>query len=294
LAFNSVRYILVQGLVSLKRNVWLSLASILTVAVSLILLGSSIIFLANTSTIAKTFESQVQIAVFLDDKLNDGQVTAIQNRIKNLPGIESVTLTTKEQALWDFQESMSTTSLLEDLGGINPFPDKITIVATDPKLVQGIASQVEKISGVESVRYGQGILEKLLAFTNWLRWIGVAVVAAFAFAALLLISLSIKTNVNSREKEIQIMRLVGASNSFVRWPFIIEGLVVGLIGALIAVAAVGFAYTWLLQYIISSLAFIPVVASQQFLLMVFIIMILGGMLMGTLASVISVRKFLRF
>ncbi|NLL53070.1 MAG: ABC transporter permease [Peptococcaceae bacterium] len=294
MAFNSVRYILVQGLVSLKRNVWLSLASILTVAVSLILLGSSIIFLANTSTIAKTFESQVQIAVFLDDKLNDGQVTAIQNRIKNLPGIESVTLTTKEQALWDFQESMSTTSLLEDLGGINPFPDKITIVATDPKLVQGIASQVEKISGVESVRYGQGILEKLLAFTNWLRWIGVAVVAAFAFAALLLISLSIKTNVNSREKEIQIMRLVGASNSFVRWPFIIEGLVVGLIGALIAVAAVGFAYTWLLQYIISSLAFIPVVASQQFLLMVFIIMILGGMLMGTLASVISVRKFLRF
>ncbi|NLM20250.1 MAG: ABC transporter permease [Peptococcaceae bacterium] len=294
MAFNSVRYILVQGLVSLKRNLWLSLASILTVAVSLILLGSSIIFLANTATIAKTFESQVQIAVFLDDKLNDGQVVAIQNRIKNLPGIESVTLTTKEQALWEFQESMSTTSLLEDLGGINPFPDKITIVATDPKLVQGIASQVEKISGVESVRYGQGILEKLLAFTNWLRWIGVAVVAAFTFAALLLISLSIKTNVNSREKEIQIMRLVGASNSFIRWPFIIEGLVVGLVGALVAVVAVGFAYSWLLQYIISTLAFIPVVANQQFLLMVFLIMMLGGMLMGTLASVISVRKFLRF
>lgn len=294
MAFNSLKYILAQGLVSLKRNVWLSLASILTVAISLILLGSSIIFLANATTIAKTFESQVQIAVFLDDNLDDGQVAAIQNRIKNLPGIESVTLTTKEQALWDFQESMNTTSLLEDLGGINPFPDKITIIATDPNLVKDIASQVEKIPGVENVRYGQGFLEKLLAFTNWLRWIGMAVVAVFALIALLLISLSIKTNVNSREKEIQIMRLVGASNSFVRWPFIIEGLVIGLLGGLIAVAAVGFAYNWLLQYIISSLAFIPVVANQEFIIMVFLIMVLGGMLMGALASMISVRKFLCF
>ncbi len=294
MAFNSLRYVTVQGFISLKRNIWLSLASILTVAIALILLGSSIIFLANTASIAKTFESQVQIAVFLADRLEDAEVSEIQNQIKRISGVDTVALTTKEQALWDFQDSMGTTSLLEDLGGINPFPDKITVVATDPALVQDIALQIEKIAGVENVRYGQGVLEKLIAFTNWLRWIGIAVVAAFTFAALLLIALSIKTNVNSREKEIQIMRLVGASNAFIRWPFIIEGLAIGLLGALIAAGAVGFAYSWLLQYIITTLAFIPVVASQQFLLYVLLVMLLGGMIMGALASIFSVRKFLRF
>jgi len=294
LAFNSLRYIFGQAFQSLIRNVWLSIASILTVTVSLILLGSSIIFLANTSYIAETFESQVEIAVFLNDNLESSQIKEIQDKINSFEGIASVTLKPKEQAIVDFQESMGSGSLLEDLGGINPLPDKITVIAADPGFVENLAAQVKTIAGVENVRYGQGILEKLIAFTDWLRWIGIGVVAAFSVASLILISLNIKTNVNSREKEIHIMRLVGASNAFIRWPFFIEGLIIGLIGALIAIVAVGFSYSWLLQYIITSLSFIPVVANQQFVMLVLLIMLLAGMLMGALASIFSVRKFLRF
>lgn len=292
--FNSSRYILRQGFVSLKRNIWLSLTSILTVTISIVLLGSSIIFLANMESIAKTLESQLQIGVFLDDQLLNTQITDIQNEIKGISGVSTVTFTSKEQAIVDFQKSLRITSLLEDLDGVNPLPDKITIVANNPNLVQGIAAQVQKISGVGDVSYGHGILEKLIAFTNWLRWIGVAVVAVFGFASLLLISLSIKTNVNSRGKEIQIMRLVGASNSLVRWPFIIEGLIIGLLGALIAMIIIGFSFFWLQHSILGSLAFIPVVTGLQFILQVLAVMLLTGMIMGALASVFSVRKFLHF
>jgi len=294
LACNSLRYTLGQAFLSLRRNIWLSFASILTVFISLILLGSSIIILANTSNIAQTFESQLEIAVFLNDDLDNIATAKIQNQIMALSGVASVTLTTKEQAIIEFQRSIGSEQLLEDLGGINPFPDKLTIVADSAEQVAGIARQVEKLDGVEKVRYGQDILDKLIAFTNWLRWIGIGVVAAFSFASILLITLSIKTNVNSREKEIQIMRLVGASNSFIKWPFFIEGLVIGLLGALLAMVVVGLSYSWLLQYITSSLVFIPVVAGRQFFLLVLMIMLLGGMLMGALASVFSVQKFLKF
>lgn len=292
--FNSISFILSQAFLSLKRNIWLSLASILTVMISLTILGFSIFFLANTSHIAETFESQVEIAVFLNERLEISQTSELQKQIEKIEGVATVTLTTPEQAINEFQESMGTTTLLEDLGGINPFPAKFTITATDARLVEGIASQVAGFVGVDRVRYGQGILEKMILFTHWLRWIGIGVVAAFGFASLLLISLNIKTNVNSKEKEIQIMRLVGASNTFVRWPFIIEGLLIGLIGSFVAIIIVGAAYSWILQYVISTLAFMPVVASQQFIINVLLTMLMSGMGMGVLASAFSVRKFLKF
>ncbi|KUO62003.1 MAG: cell division protein [Gracilibacter sp. BRH_c7a] len=290
---NQVSFVIVQALVSLKRNIWLTIASILTVMTALILLGGSVFFLANTSNLATSFESQIEIAVFINDNQNREQVIDLRNQIQVMAGVDTVELTAKEDAIIEFQESMGSSSLLEDLGGINPFPDKITVKATDARLVEGIANQIAEINGVDKVRYGQGILEKLIQFTDWLRWIGIAVVAAFAFASFLLITLNIKTNVNSRENEIQIMRLVGASNGLIKWPFFIEGLLLGFIGGIISIGIVGIGYNWLLQYIITTLAFLPVVADQMFMISVFALMLIGGMIMGVLASVFAVRKFLK-
>lgn len=293
MALNTVGFTIVQALVSLKRNIWLTVASILTVMISLTLLGFSVFFLANTSNLASTFESQIEIAVFINDNQTDEEVLDLSNQIRVIDGVNSVELTTKEEAIIEFQQSMGTGTLLEDLGGINPLPDKLTVKATEARMVEGIAKEISQMNGVDKVRYGEGILEKMIQFTHWLRWIGIAVVSAFAFASFLLISLNIKTNVNSREKEIQIMRLVGASNALVKWPFYIEGLLIGFIGGLLAVAIVGMAYNWLLQYIIETLAFLPVIADQMFMLSVFGSMLGVGMLMGILASAFSVRKFLR-
>ncbi|MDP4125480.1 MAG: permease-like cell division protein FtsX [Bacillota bacterium] len=298
---NSTRYILRETFNSVKRNPWLSFASVLTVMVSLVILGFSVFFLANASNMAKSFESQLEIAAFVQSGATQPEVQALKSKIEAMPEVASVTIVTKEQALADFGKTMdgtqssggSQSSLVADLGGTNPFPDKLTVKVTDAKNVVTLADQLSTMQGVEKVRYGQGFVDKLLKFTQWLRWIGLGVVAAFAIASIVLISINVKMNVFSRRREIQIMKLVGASNGFIRWPFLIEGLALGLVGGTLAAAIVGMGYNWISMYIQSTLTFLPVVQNAVLFRQISVGLLLAGMGMGAIGSGISLQKFLR-
>lgn len=292
---NSSRYILRETVSSMKRNIWLSIASILTVMVSLVNLGFSIFFLANAANMAKSFESQLEIATFVQSSATSAQVEALKHKILAMPGIDSVTIVTKEEALQEVGKILGGTqrNLLADLGGTNPLPDKLTVKATDPQNVKAIADEVEKLPDVEKVHYGQGFIDQLLKFTQWLRWIGFGIVAAFGIAATVLISINVKMNVFSRRREIQIMKLVGASNSFIRWPFLIEGLALGLVGGALAAVIVDIGYKWIIMYVQSALIFLPVVTNNVFFTQVSGGLLLAGMAMGALGSGISLQKFLR-
>lgn len=292
---NSARYILRETAYSMKRNPWLSLASILTVMVSLVILGFSVFFLANASNMAKTFESQLEIAAFVQNTTTQAQVQALQSKIQGMPGVASVTVITKEQALTDFGKTMggAQSNLVTDLGGTNPFPDKLTVKAVDPQNVKILADELSALPGIEKVRYGQGFVDKLLQFTKWLRWIGLSVVAAFAVASIVLISINVKMNVFSRRREIQIMKLVGASNNFIRWPFLIEGLTLGLIGGALAAGIVSMGYNWTSRYIQSTLTFLPIVQNTLLFQQISVGLLFAGMVMGAIGSGLSLQKFLR-
>ncbi|WP_425806024.1 permease-like cell division protein FtsX [Desulfitobacterium sp. Sab5] len=293
MSINSLKYILNVVFKSIRRNVWLSLASILTVMVSLVILGASAFFLVNANNMAKDFESQLEIAVFTQDKLSQAEVQTLQKQIEGMDGVAGVELVSKEQALKDFSQSMGSGNLVSDLGGTNPFPDKLTVKTTDPQQVKTIADQIQGLKGVDKVRYGQGVVDKLLSFTRWLRWIGIGIVLAFAVASLVLISLNIKMNVFSRRREIQIMKLVGASNSFIRWPFLIEGMFLGFIGGILAIFLVGLGYHWLAGYISSTLTFMPIVQDTYLINQILSALLFVGMAIGAMGSAISLRKFLR-
>lgn len=295
MTLNSSRYILRETFHSMKRNPWLSMASVITVMVSLVILGFSVFFLANASNMAKTFESQLEVATFVDSSVTPAEVQALSKQIMEMPGVASVTIVTKEEALSDFGKTMGgdQSNLLADLGGTNPFPDKLTVKAIDPQNVIALAEAVEALPGVDKVRYGQEFVNQLLKFTQWLRWIGFGVVAAFGIAAIVLISINVKMNVFSRRREIQIMKLVGASNSFIRWPFLIEGLVLGLIGGAMAAGIVAMGYNWITMYVQSTLTFLPVVKDDLFFRQVSAGLLLAGMTMGAIGSGISLQKFLR-
>ncbi|HBP63025.1 MAG TPA: cell division protein [Desulfosporosinus sp.] len=295
MTLNSIRYILRETFNSMKRNPWLSIASVLTVMVSLVILGFSVFFLANASNMAKSFESQLEVAAFVKSGTAPADIEALQTQIKGLPGVASVTIVTKEQALTDFGKTMgdSQSNLLTDLGGTNPFPDKLTVKATDPQNVKTLAATMSTLPGVDKVRYGQGFVDQLLRFTQWLRWIGLGVVGAFGIAAIVLISINVKMNVFSRRREIQIMKLVGASNSFVRWPFLIEGMVLGLIGGALAAGIVGMGYNWITMYVQSTLTFLPVVQNGLLFRQVSVGLLLAGMAMGAIGSGFSLQKFLK-
>lgn len=295
MTLNSIRYILRETFNSMKRNPWLSMASVLTVMVSLVILGFSVFFLANASNMAKSFESQVEIATFVQNGTNVAERDELQVKIQDMPGVESVTLVTKEQALTDLGKTMggSESDILADLGGTNPLLDKLTVKATNPQDVVALADAVKVLPGVDKVRYGHDFIDKLLKFTQWLRWIGLGVVAAFGFAAIVLISINVKMNVFSRRREIQIMKLVGASNSFVRWPFLIEGMSLGLVGGALAAGIVGMGYNWITLYVQSTLTFLPVVQNAILFREVTVGLLLAGMAMGALGSGFSLQKFLK-
>ena len=295
MTLNSTRYILRETVHSMKRNPWLSIASVLTVMVSLVILGFSVFFLANASNLAKSFESQLEIAAFVQNSTTQTELEGLQTQIQGMPGVASVTVVTKDQALTNFGKTIggSQSSLLADLGGTNPLSDELRVKATDPQNVIALADAVSALPGVDKVRYGQGFVDKLLEFTQWLRWIGLGVVAAFGIAAIVLISINVKMNVFSRRREIQIMKLVGASNSFVRWPFLIEGLALGLVGGALAAGIVGMGYNWITMYVQSTLTFLPVVQNATLFRQVSVGLLLAGMAMGALGSGLSLQKFLK-
>ncbi|AFM43433.1 cell division protein [Desulfosporosinus acidiphilus SJ4] len=295
MTFNFPSYILRETGHSMKRNPWLSIASVLTVMVSLVILGFSVFFLANAANMAQSFESQLEIAAFVKDDATADQVQTLQGQIQGMTGVASVTLVTKDQALSDFGKTIggSQSNLVTDLGGTNPFPDKLTVKATNPQDVKTLADAIQALPEIDTVRYGQGYVDKLLEFTKWLRWIGLGVVAAFSAASVVLISINVKMNVFSKRREIQIMKLVGASNSFVRWPFLIEGLTLGLLGGALAALIVGMGYNWMTMYIQSALTFLPVVRNPLLFHQVTGGLLLAGMAMGAVGSAVSLQKFLR-
>ena len=295
MTINSTRYILRETVHSMKRNPWLSIASVLTVMVSLVILGFSVFFLANASNMAKSFESELEIGAFVQNSTTQADLEGLQTQIQAMPGVASVTIVTKDRALTDFGKTMggSQSNILADLGGINPFPDKLTVKATDPQNVVALADVIRALPGVYKVNYGQGFVDDLLKFTQWLRWIGLGVVVAFGIAAIVLISINVKMNVFSRRREIQIMKLVGASNSFVRWPFLIEGLALGLVGGALAAGIVGMGYNWISMYVLSTLTFLPVVQNTTLFYQVSAGLLLAGMAMGGIGSGFALQKFLR-
>lgn len=293
MALNSLDYTFREVGNSLRRNLWLSIASVLTVMISMVILGASVFFLINASNLATDFESELEIAVFAQDGLSTQEVEALGEKIKALSGVDTTEFVPKEQALKDFSSTMNSTTIVSDLGDTNPFPDKYTVHVVDPQQVEQVADRLTKLTGVDNVVYGKNVVEPLLKFTEWLRWAGTTVVALFAIASLVLISLNIKMNVFSRRKEIEIMKLVGASNAFIRWPFILEGMFLGLVGGLLAILLVGFGYDWLAEYIQTTLTFMPVVNETKLIWKVLGSIVLMGMGIGVVGSFISLRRFLK-
>lgn len=292
MSFSSLGYVIKETALSLKRNAWMSLASISTVGISLLILGFAFALVYNTNRITTTIESDIEISAFIQLDLTRDQVQVIKNKIEAFDGVKSVELLTKEQALQQFQTSLGN-DVLSNLGGNNPLPDKLTIKAQNAKQVKDLAGRVEGITGVDKVRYGQGIVERILLFTHWVRWLGFAMIGLLALGSVVLISITIRLTVFARRREIQIMKFVGAADWFIRWPFLLEGMLLGLAGAAVASVIVDYGYLGLVAYLKQNLAFIPVSNDGSFILQLTLLLLGSGTLIGALGSIISLRKFLK-
>lgn len=290
----TIEYYIREVFISLRRNNWMSVASIGTVAVSLFIFGMFLMMVMNMNKLAENMESQVQINVYLLDKVDRQQARDIEKDLKEIEGVESVGFVTKDEAMERFKDRLGDQkTLLDALDETNPLPDSFEVTVTNPDLVKTAAVKMEKLDGVECAKYGQDVMEHLFEITRLLRIFGFTLMLVLAFATLFIISNTIRLTVFARRKEIAIMKYVGATDWFIRWPFVMEGMVLGLFGSIIAAMVLRTAYTAMAEKVYDTLAFFPLIPEQPFLTYITIVVVISGMVVGAIGSAVSIKKFLK-
>ena len=229
------KYFFSQAFNSISRNRLLSLATVTTVTVCILILGIAMLLFLNTSNLMSNLESDVEINAFLNKDLTQSQIADVKTQIEALPGIDSVLFVSKDQALQNLQKSFGGESYnLGTTMGRNPLPNSYQIKAKDPHNVPALAAQIGQLYGVDKVNYGEGLVERLFKLTQWIRTISIVIILLLSMGAVFLIATTIRLAIYARRKEIYLMKLIGATDWFVRWPFFLEGVLLGSAGALIA------------------------------------------------------------
>lgn len=294
MSFSTKEYFVRETYKSIRRNGFMSFASISTVAVSLLVLGMFLLIFLNTNHLAKFLESQVQVSVYMEESADADELLSIEEELKKLPGVVKVTAVSKEEALERFKDRLGDQDkLLDALGEDNPFPNSFDVQVDTPDRIKEITPKISAMEKVETAKFGQEVVEHLFQLTRILRFGGIALVIFLAMATLFIISNTIRLTVFARRKEVVIMKYVGATDWFIRWPFLLEGMTLGFLGAVAASILINGIYSALLENIHATLAFLPLLPASPLLTYVSIFLLLAGTGIGALGSFISLRKFLR-
>ncbi|MDD3853331.1 MAG: permease-like cell division protein FtsX [Syntrophomonadaceae bacterium] len=285
-------YFIREATQSLSRNRVLSFATITTVAVSILILGIALLMTVNTGNIMNRLESDVQVIAFLDKTLTSGEISTVKRNIEKIDGVKSLKFVPRDEALKKLQESYGKDYDLKATIGKNPLPNTFDVKAKDPHQVPVIANKINKINGVYKVNYGQGVVERLFQVTRWVRIVSIAFIVLLAAGAVFLIATTIRLAIFARRKEIYLMKLIGATDWFVRWPFFIEGMFMGISGSLIAVLLLALGYNSLVSRI-GTVFFMPLVSDPHLLSQFYFSLIGIGALLGMLGTYISINRFLK-
>ncbi len=293
-----------EGLKNVVRNGWMTFASTSAIAISLFILGIFLMLAMNVNNIANQVESQVEIKVYLEVNTPEEQMKSLQNEIGSISGVAKVTPVPKEEGLEFLKEKLGEDGkeLLEGFEqDNNPLPDAFTVEVDEPENVAAVAAQIEQINvgkipePIFKVNYGQGTVETLFKVTNYVRWIGIGLVVGLAFTAMFLIANTIKITIIARRREISIMKLVGATNSFIRWPFFVEGAILGLIGSIIPIIILLIGYHQLIQAFKLEMGMLLIQLSPFSEVVNWIggTLLAIGLVIGVLGTTLSVRKYLK-
>ena len=285
-----------QALEGLWRNRVMSLAAMVTMVLMLVLLSSLVIVLSGMQAGLDYIESKVEIRAELNDGAPQDRVDALEAQLASLPEVSSVSYISKEQALEDFRRQRAEAGEpdLTQYVGFNPFPAQLSVKLRDPKQSSQVRSVLQAEQGIVArVNEPQKNIDQLVNVTALLRTIGIAVLVLVGLTVLLIVVNSIRMAVMSRSQEIEIMRLVGASDPFIRWPFIFEGLFVGLIGAGITLGLLLLASGPITELAGAIAGQVPVGFSRSLTGQVAALVMAAGLGLGGVGAWISVRAYLR-
>lgn len=275
------------------RNRWMTFASIGTVAVSLFILGVFLILVVNMTKMASSLESQVQISAYLNDALPQEGRDEVEKMAKDLPGVSKVEFIPKDKALEILRERLGDRKkILDALDDSNPLPNYFLVTVKSADDVKKTAAAIADLYGVDEVKYGQDVAANIFDLTHLIRLFGFFLMLLLTGATIFIIANTIRLTVFARRREIAVMKYVGATDWFIRWPFILEGIALGFIGGGISVLALRSFYAAMAAKIYSTLAFFPMVEQYPFMNYITVALIVAGIVVGILGSTVSLKRFL--
>ena len=294
-----------------RRNWTTVLGAIVTIFLSLFIIGLFVLGSVMISSVVGGVEDSVTIQAYLSDDATDSEVEAFQSKIEGWDNVESVSYKSKDEALEEYRDSMSNrnaSDAVAALDGENPLPASLVITLTDPQEVAATAERImddssflqirdtaddPESSPADDVVYGQGTVDRLFEVTNYIRLGAVVLVIMLTFVAFVFINNTIRLAITARRREIAIMRLVGASNSFIRGPFVTEGVLESLIAALLAIAALAGGLHVLMPMLQQNLSFLAFDVPTEVLYATVGGLLLIGILIGLFGSAIAMRRYLK-
>lgn len=300
----NVGYFVRESFVSFRRNWVMSLGAVITIYLSLLLVGASVGSSVLVNNIVKSVEDKVSIRIFLKDGAAPEDVEALQSALLADERVKAIKYTTKEEALEELKKTMEDSPEIVDQLEVNPLPASLDVDLKNPQDVTEVVATIkanptfpnvaDKPENPEkSLKYGQQIVNQLFTFTRILRTIGVAFIAMLAVISLIFINNSIRLAIYARRKEIGIMRLVGASNWFIRTPFLMEGVIQSLIGALMALGTLGLVQFYLVPVVKEQLPFLPFTISGTAAVQISLILVFSGIIIGIAGSGFALRRYLK-
>ncbi|MEK4522886.1 permease-like cell division protein FtsX [Psychrobacillus sp. FSL W7-1493] len=283
-----------DSLKSISRNGWMTFASVSAVTVTLLLVGVFVMIMMNLNKVADDLEKDVEIKIYVELTASEEDIAKLQEEIKNMPGVAELVYATKGEELkklvMDFGED------LELYEQENPLHNAFYAKAVDPQETEAIAKEIDKLGNTFEVSYGEGKIERLFSVLNMGRNVGVVLILALLFTAMFLISNTIRITIVARRRDIEIMKLVGATNWFIRIPFILEGMWLGILGAIVPITLVTVLYYNLYNALQPKLELgnlFNLLEFSPFIYQLNALILLMGVLIGIWGSFMSVRKFLR-
>ena len=289
--FNTLKYFFIDAFKSLKRNRTLSIAAMITVLITFFIFGTFILLGLNFNKAIEDVASKGEIKVYLDNDIKLIDQREIEMKLNELDGVKEVIYESKEEAFVNLKEMLKDNQgLLEgyDLKD-NPLPSSFIVKLESSEDASHIAEAVKDMTGVEDISNQQDMIDTISSFVGGVRITGLILFVVFIGVSIFLITNTTKITVYSRRREVGIMKYVGATDWFIRWPFIIEGMIIGVVGSLLSSILL---YAWIFGYIVSNMFLVSLVSPSFVLETLSWIFILGGAVIGSLGSLLALRKFL--
>lgn len=290
---NSVEFFVSEAWTGFKRSGIMSFVAVGTVIVSLTIFGVFLMGVVNIGSIVGTISSNVQISAYVDRSLDKYEIDSIVNRISALRGVSDVKYVSRIDAWEKFKQEYGGSMKLEDVVSDNPLPDTFIVTVQIPELLPTVAKQVSGMPSIAEVRYSGKLIEQVESLASAVRIGGLILVCMLSVATLLIVINTIRLTVIAREKDISIMKLVGATDAFIKWPFIIEGVIIGVIGSIFSFVILKVSYDLVFMQMSQALPFLPLIGDQKHLIAVYLIVGCVGVFLGMIGGYISVSKSLK-